>query len=123
MAFGARLTATAPELAPLFAGDAREQASQFTNALALIIDYYRVGLEPEGFLAGLGQEHRSYGAQRAQFDAVGEALVFALATVLSDEFTPEVRAAWVHAYAEVSAALIRAGGEAASPQQPTVARV
>lgn len=113
--FYARLFMTAPELRPLFQTDLESQQRKLMSSLAQIVDFYRVGVDPASYLASLGQNHQSYGVQRAHFDSVGDALLFTLAQVLGPEFSAEVRAAWVSAYAEVSAAMIRAGELEAAP--------
>ncbi len=113
--FYARLFMTAPELRPLFQSDLESQKRKLMSSLAQIVDFYRIGVDPKSYLASLGQSHQSYGVQRAHFDSVGDALLFTLAQVLGYEFTSEIRAAWVSAYAEVSAALIRAGDIEAAP--------
>jgi hemoglobin-like flavoprotein len=105
--FYARLFTTAPQLRPLFRGDLEAQKHKLMSSLAQIVDFYRVGVDHQGYLARLGHSHQAYGVQRTHFDAVGDALVFTLAQVLGDDFTPDIRHAWVEAYAEVSAVMIR----------------
>jgi hemoglobin-like flavoprotein len=113
--FYARLFMTAPELRPLFKADIESQKQKLLSSLAQIVDFYRIGVDPESYLAHLGRGHHGYGVRRAHFDAVGDALVFTLAQVLGQEFSPEIRAAWVSAYAEVSAVMMRAGDVEAAP--------
>lgn len=106
--FYARLFMTAPELRPLFQSDIESQKRKLMSSLAQIVDFYRVGVDATSYLASLGRSDQGYEAQRAHFDSVGDALLFTLAQVLGPEFNSDIRAAWVSAYAEVSAALIRA---------------
>jgi hemoglobin-like flavoprotein len=106
--FYARLFTTAPQLRPMFKGDLESQKQKLMSSLAQIVDFYRVGVDPHGYLARLGHGHQAYGVQRSHFDAVGDALVFTLAQILGDDFTPDIRHAWVEAYAEVSAVMMRA---------------
>ena len=106
--FYARLFTAAPQLRSLFKGDAEAHQQQLMSSLAQIVDFYRVGVDPRGYLAQLGTTEGGYGAQRKHFDAVGDALIFTLAQVLGEEFSQEIRAAWVRAYDEVSAVMIRA---------------
>ena len=107
--FYARLFTAAPALRSLFKHDLESQKAKFMSALAQIVEYYRIGVDPESYLARLAEHHDSYGAQRAHFQTMGDALMFTLAQVLHEHFTPEVRAAWVTAYGEVAAAMLRAG--------------
>jgi hemoglobin-like flavoprotein len=59
-------------------------------------------------LAALGKRHTHYGVEDRHFDSVGEALVLALSDVCSDDFTPELRAAWTVAYALIASVMKRA---------------
>jgi hemoglobin-like flavoprotein len=58
--------------------------------------------------AALGRRHVDYGVEERQYDAVGEALRDALAATLGDRFTPELRDAWVEAYALLASVMKRA---------------
>lgn len=120
--FYARLFMTSPELRPLFQSDMESQKRRLMSSLAQIVDFYRVGVDPTSYLAHLGRNPQAYGSQRAHFDALGDALLFTLAQVLGQEFSAEIRGAWVQAYAEVSAAILRAGElEAVPSTYPLVA--
>ena len=116
--FYARLFTTAPQLRAMFKSDLEAQKAKLMSSLAQIVDFYRVGVDPTGYLTRLGRGHKSYGAQRAHFDTVGDALIFTLAQVLGEDFTPEIRAAWLEAYAEVASVMVR-GGEAREAAHPT----
>jgi nitric oxide dioxygenase len=114
--FYARIFTTAPHLRAMFKSDLEVQKAKLMSSLAQIVDFYRVGRDPKGYLTRLGRGHKSYGAQRAHFDTVGDALIFTLAQVLGEDFTPEIRAAWIEAYAEVASVMVR-GGEAREAAQ------
>jgi hemoglobin-like flavoprotein len=109
--FYARLFTTAPHLRAMFKNDLEAQKAKLMSSLAQIVDFYRVGVDPTSYLTRLGRGHKSYGAQRSHFDTVGDALIFTLAQVLGEDFTPEIRAAWIEAYGEVASVMIR-GAEA-----------
>jgi hemoglobin-like flavoprotein len=117
--FCTRLFTTAPALRPSsFKHDFESQKAKLMSTLAQVVEYYRIGVDPESYLARLGESQDGYGAQRVQFEALGDALIFTLAQVLGDDFTPEVRAAWVAAYGEVAAAMMRAGDVASRSLYP-----
>jgi len=118
--FYARLFTTAPHLRTLFHDDLEEQKQKLMQSLAQIVDFYRVGTDPERYRGRLGQDHRGHGVQKAHFEAVGDALIFTLAQILGDDFTPEIRSAWITAYTEVSATMLR-GMEPTRPEPPLVA--
>jgi len=112
--FYARLFTTAPQLRALFQSDLEEQKQKLIGSLAQIVDFYRVGIDAERYLGRLGRTHRDYGVQKAHFAAVGDALIFTLAQILGSDFTSEIRSAWIAAYEEVSASMLRGMQGAAS---------
>jgi hemoglobin-like flavoprotein len=59
-------------------------------------------------LAALGKRHASYGVEDHHFDSVGAALLRALADVLGDTLTRDVRDAWANAYALIASVMRRA---------------
>lgn len=105
--FYARLFTTAPQLRALFQSDLDEQKQKLMQSLAQIVDFYRVGTDPERYLGRLGRLHSDHGVQQSHFEAVGDALIFTLAQILGEDFTPEIRSAWIAAYTEVSATMLR----------------
>ena len=118
--FYARLFTTAPHLRALFRPDLEEQKHKLMLSLAQIVDFHRVGCNPEHFLTRLGQGHRAYGVQQQHFAAVGDALIFTLAQILGEDFTQEIRSAWRVAFEEVSSSMLR-GMEAPEVAPPLAA--
>ena len=116
--FYARLFTTAPQLRSLFHGDREEQKQKLVASLAQIVDFYRVGTDPERYL---GREQPGSGVQQAHFHAVGDALIFTLAQILGEDFTPEIRSAWITAYSEVSSSMLR--GMNSQPSVPPLVAV
>src|SRR5690348_10573618 len=105
--FYARLFTTAPHPRAMFGPDLEEQKHKLMLSLAQIVDFHRVGCDPDRFLTRLGQGHRAYGVQKQHFAAVGDALLFTLAQILGSDFTPETRTAWLVAFDEVSTSMLR----------------
>jgi len=64
----------------------------------------------------LGARHVGYGARAADYDVVGEVLLWTLERGLAEAFTPEVRAAWTKVYG-VLAATMQAGAAELSDMQ------
>src|SRR6476659_1188877 len=93
--FYARLFTTAPQLRPMFQANLEEQKQKLILSLAQIIDFYRLGADAERYLGRRG--HSGSGVQMSHFAAVGDALIFMLAQILGDDFTPEIRSAWIAA--------------------------
>ena len=54
----------------MFRPDLEEQKHKLMLSLAQIVDFHRVGCDPERFLTRLGQGHRAYGVQKQHFAAV-----------------------------------------------------
>jgi nitric oxide dioxygenase len=106
--FYARLFELAPELRPLFRGDMAEQGRKLMAMLATVVG----GLSRLDTLVpaarALAQRHVAYGAQPEHYAVVGTALLDTLAKGLGDDFTPEVRAAWIEAYGLLSGAMLDA---------------
>lgn len=103
-----------PAIARMFArSDLKAQGDKLMTALAMVVQ----GLtRPDTILPAvrdLGRRHRGYGVADAQYHTVGAALIETLAVGLGPAFTPEVRAAWVAAYALLSGVMIAASHEPA----------
>ena len=111
--FYGRLFEIAPTVRPLFAGtDFVEQRQKLVRTLALAVgsldrmDAVRHGLE------ALARRHVEHGVTDAHYAPAGEALVWTLQRALGPGFTPEVRAAWVAAYARIADCMRSAAREA-----------
>ena len=95
----------------LFKHDLDAQAVHLMEALGKVVDSLD---DPETFDAevrGLATRHVGYGIKKAHFGSVGEALIATLQSGLGDEFTPQARAAWIHAYEALSEAMIAEMGD------------
>jgi hemoglobin-like flavoprotein len=97
--FYRRLFEIDPGTRALFGGDMRQQAHNFMQVLAVAVS----GLSSMSTLAPIVQElglrHATYGVKPEHYDAVRQALLYALARILQDAWTEEVRSAWATAYA------------------------
>jgi hemoglobin-like flavoprotein len=96
--FYAELFAIDPSLRAMFKGSMKEQGRKLLSTLALVVR----GLDqPEKIVPAaekLAVQHVDYGVTAEHYTLVGNALLRTLKKGLGDEFTPEVRAAWVAAY-------------------------
>jgi hemoglobin-like flavoprotein len=103
-----RLFEVRPDLRPMFGADMLEQGRKLTTMLSVLIH----GLERIDSLAtvqDLGARHARYGVRAEHYEAVGEALVWALERGLSASFTPEVKEAWLAFYRRVAARMQAVG--------------
>lgn len=96
--FYAELFAIDPSLRSMFKGDMKEQGRKLLTTLAFIVR----GLhQPDQIVPAaqkLAVKHVDYGVTARHYTLVGNALLRTLKKGLGDDFTPELRAAWVAAY-------------------------
>lgn len=59
-------------------------------------------------LMELGAKHVRYGVKPEYFPSMGRSLVYTVETLLDDEFTREIKDAWVEVYGALSYDMIRA---------------
>jgi hemoglobin-like flavoprotein len=100
--FYSRLFQVDPTLRTLFRGDLSQQSRKLMQMLAVAVR----GLDNLESIVpavhALGRRHVAYGVTSEQFEAVGAALLWTLATALGPGFTSEVREAWTAVYSVVA---------------------
>lgn len=95
----------APQLKALFRSNPKEQNRKAAAMMNFIV---RSLNRPDALLPGakaLGERHVGYGVRDEHYDTVGQALLWTLAKGLGPVFTPEVKQAWIAAYAELCATM------------------
>ena len=112
--FYGRLFEIAPEVKPLFRNDMREQGRKLMSTLGVVV----AGLRDLDAIApaakALAVKHVGYGVEAAHYKPVGEALIWTLQKGLGEDFSTEVRTAWLSAYGVLSSVMIaEAYGKAA----------
>jgi hemoglobin-like flavoprotein len=104
--FYEKLFEIAPEVRPLFNRDMKEQGRKLMTTLGLVTK----GLKNLDAILpaarSLATKHVSYGVKAEHYQPVGDALLWTLEQGLGSDFTPEVRDAWLAAYATLSGAMI-----------------
>jgi hemoglobin-like flavoprotein len=93
-AFYAHLFALDPSLRAMFKHTIESQRRKLIISLVLVVKNLQ---RPEVFLhkvQNLGRAHMAYGVQPHHYDLVGQALLYAIAQRLREDFSPEVEAAW-----------------------------
>jgi len=112
--FYERLFAVDPKLRLLFKGDMQEQSRVLMRMIATAVN----GLDRLETIApavkDLGVRHAGYGVSEADYETVGNALLWTLERGLGAGFTPDVAAAWVAAYAVLADTMKTAAREAAA---------
>jgi response regulator NasT len=93
-----RRFATAPKLCALFPEDTTEQKQKLMAMLGTAVGNLhqmdRIALAVQD----LGKRHASYGVTLADYQPVGDALLWTLEQGLGGDVTPPVKAAWLEAY-------------------------
>ena len=100
-----------PEVKPLFAKtDMVNQQKKLLNSLVLVVENLR---NPEALgpvLNALGGRHVAYGAIANYYPAVGEALLSTFEQYLQQDWTGEVKQAWVDAFSAITALMLKGAG-------------
>lgn len=97
-AFYKQLFASNPALRNVFHGDMEQQTRALTAMLELIIKLLDMRDKVVPLIRYLGDRHRAMRVRREYYVPFGEALIATLSAFLGEQFTPELRNAWVQAY-------------------------
>ncbi|HEX8106914.1 MAG TPA: protein kinase, partial [Kofleriaceae bacterium] len=101
-----RLFAEHPELRSLFRIDMTAQRRKLLGALMAVVDNLQAPGRLIPLLEDLGRRHAAYGVTPDSFDAVGAALLGAIAD-FDDQLDDRCAAAWRRAYAQIAQAMQR----------------
>ena len=96
--FYEELFAIDPSLRTMFKGDMREQKKKLLAMLAVVVRSLHA---PENILKpaqDLAIKHVAYGVKPEHYTYVGNALLRTLKKGLGEQYTPQVRDAWVEAF-------------------------
>jgi hemoglobin-like flavoprotein len=96
--FYARLFALDASLSPMFRGDLEAQGRKLIAMITVAVNGLARIETLVPVIEALGRRHAGYGVRGEHYATVAAALLWTLEQGLGDEFTPEVREAWVLAY-------------------------
>ena len=113
--FYATLFSRAPETRDLFPVNMEVQRSRLLRALVHVVQMVDQTDDLVPFLQQLGRDHRKFGVIAQHYDAVGAALLSAIASFAGPAWTPEVEKAWTDAYGVVAGAMREAAGAERGP--------
>ncbi|HSI48773.1 MAG TPA: globin domain-containing protein [Ideonella sp.] len=113
--FYERLFELDPSLRPLFKADLSQQAAKLFDTLNALVASLGENGALETVAGPLRRSHAGFAATPAQYEAVGEALMWTLQASVGKAFTTSTRVAWREAYAQLSAAMQVDRGAAAAP--------
>src|ERR671932_573378 len=107
-----------PEVKPLFAKtDMTNQKKKLLNSLVLVVENLRNPEALGSVLNALGGRHVGYGAIANYYPAVGEALLSTFEQYLQQDWTGEVKQAWVDAFSAITALMLKGAGTDYAPEE------
>ena len=96
--FYAKLFEYDPDLKPLFKGDMKKQGKMLMTTLKVAVK----GLDDLNALVpvlqNIATKHLEYGVKIEDYTPVGNALIYALGQGLQEDFTDELKKAWITVY-------------------------
>lgn len=99
-------------LKPLFPSSNPEAMAEQGNKLMTMLSAAVAGLSNlealVPVLQDLGKRHVAYKVEQSHYDTVGAALLGTLEAGLGEDFTPEVKEAWISVYGTMSSVMIEA---------------
>lgn len=100
-----------PQVRVMFPENMDAQRDRLLRGLLRIVDLVDDPANLVRFCGRLGQDHRKFGALNGHYPAVGECLLSALGRYAGHAWSPEVAAAWTHAYGVVAEIMMHAADE------------
>ena len=96
--FYSRLFTLDPSLRPMFKGDLGRQGQMLMSMIGSAVAGLRNLEALAPIVRQLGARHVGYGVETQHYQTVGSALIWTLEQGLGEDFTPDVRDAWIAAY-------------------------
>ena len=106
--FYSKLFLAHPSVRKMFPKDMNQQYQKLIDMLSTIVGRLDNLEELSSDIAAMAQRHVAYGVKPAQYQKVGEALLWTLEQGLGKDYTPEVKEAWVKCYTTLADAMINA---------------
>ncbi len=103
-----------PELKSLFPDNMEEQGKKLMKMIGTAVNGLGHLADIVPAVEDLGKRHVSYGVKDEHYDTVGEALIWTLGQGLGDEFTDEVKDAWLMVYTVLANTMKGAAAKAAA---------
>ena len=104
--FYSRLFFENPELRKMFSQDIEGQYKKLVDMLDTIVARLENLDELKGDIVAMSKRHVDYGVKPAHYNMVGKALLYTLQKALGDQWTDEVRSAWINCYSILSGTMI-----------------
>jgi hemoglobin-like flavoprotein len=87
-----------PSLQSLFKGDLKQQAHMLMTSIGMAVQSLDSPAALNDKMRALGGRHIEYGVQPTDFDTFSAALMWTLEQSLADDWTAELRDAWILAF-------------------------
>lgn len=97
-----------PSLKSLFSGDMKQQGKKLMTMIGVAVNGLNNLEAIVPAVQDLGRRHKGYNVPASSYETVGVALIDTLSVGLGDEFTDDVKAAWVKVYGVLSSTMIEA---------------
>ena len=118
-----RLFEIAPSVRPLFPSDLAEQKKKLITMIATAVNNLHQVETIVPAVQDLGRRHVNYGVMAEHYKPVGEALIWTLEKGLGNDFTPEVKAAWVETYTTLEGVMTTAAAAVKPAKKGILARI
>ncbi len=106
-----RLFQLDPSLQPMFKGDMDEQGRKLMDMLRIVVNGLDRLEQLVPAVKRLGERHDTYGVKAEHYATVGAALIWTLEQGLGEDFTDEVREAWIAAYTILANTMLEASAQ------------
>lgn len=103
-----------PSVKSLFKGDMKEQGKKLMSILNTAVNALDKLDTIVPAIQDMGKRHVDYGVKDEHYDTVGEALIWTLGEGLQDDFTDDVKQAWISVYTLVADTMKTAAAEKAA---------
>jgi hemoglobin-like flavoprotein len=95
-----------PSLKPLFRENPATQAQKLVSMITFVVHKLNNLSEIIKDVEALGQRHRNYKVRPEHYKTVAEALLWTLEKGMGDDWSAELREAWVEVYSVLSRTMI-----------------
>ena len=95
-----------PELRKIFPQNMEEQYQKFLDMLNAIVERLEKLDELKGDIVAMARRHVDYGVKPVHYNMVGKTLLYTLQKGLLNEWTDEMRSAWINCYTILSGTMI-----------------
>jgi len=106
--FYGRFFELAPEAQGLFPADMERQHSKLMDMIAALIGALDQRDVFQSLVRNSGQQHLRFGVKPTHFPPLGEALIWSMERQFGEDFTTELKGAWIELYTTVQQDMLQA---------------